>query len=49
MFNWMLPEKHAIAILKKDHDTVKELFETFEKSDSSAEKEKIVAKALGGN
>jgi len=31
MFDWMLPEKHAIAILKKDHDTVKELFETFEK------------------
>ena len=24
MFDWMLPEKHAIAILKKDHDTVKE-------------------------
>jgi len=44
MFDWMLPEKHAIAILKKDHDTVKELFERFEKTDSSAEKEKIIAK-----
>lgn len=46
MFDWMLPEKHAIAILKKDHDTVKELFENFEKTDSSAEKEKIIAKAV---
>ena len=46
MFDWMLPEKHAIAILKKDHDTVKELFEKFEKTDSSTEKEKIIAKAV---
>jgi len=46
MFDWMLPEKHAIAILKKDHDTVKELFEKFEKTDSSAEKEKIITKAV---
>ena len=46
MFDWMLPETHAIAILKKDHDTVKELFETFEKTDSSAEREKIIAKAV---
>jgi hypothetical protein len=46
MFDWMLPEKHAIAILKKDHDTVKELFETFEKTGSSAEREKIIARAV---
>jgi hypothetical protein len=46
MFDWMLPEKHAIALLKKDHDTVKELFEKFEKTDSSAEKEKIITKAV---
>jgi len=46
MFDWMLPEKHAIAILKKDHDTVKELFEKFEKTDSSTEKGKIIAKAV---
>jgi len=46
MFDWMLPEKHAVAILKKDHDTVKELFETFEKTGSSAEREKIIAKAV---
>ena len=44
MFDWMLPEKHAIALLKKDHDKVKELFEKFEKTDSSAEKEKIITK-----
>jgi hypothetical protein len=46
MFDWMLPEKHAIAILKKDHDTVKKLFETFEKTGSSAEREKIIARAV---
>jgi hypothetical protein len=46
MFDWMLPEKHAIAILKKDHDTVKELFDRFEKAGSAAEKEKIITKAI---
>ena len=42
----LLPEKHAISILMKDHDTVKELFERFEKSESAAAKEKIIAEAL---
>src|SRR5436305_11705775 len=42
----LLPEKHAIAILMKDHDTVKELFDRFEKSESAAEKEKIIARAI---
>jgi hemerythrin HHE cation binding domain-containing protein len=42
----LLPEKHAIAILIKDHDRVKELFDRFEKSDSSGEKEKIISEAL---
>jgi Hemerythrin HHE cation binding domain len=42
----LLPEKHAIAILIKDHDTVKQLFDRFEKSESAAEKERIIAEAL---
>jgi len=46
MFDWMLPDKHAIAILKKDHDTVKELFDEFDKAEGSAAKEKIVARAV---
>jgi hypothetical protein len=46
MFDWMLPEKHAIAILKKDHDVVKDLFEKFEKAEATAQKEKIISKAL---
>ena len=46
MFNWMLPEKHAIAILKKDHDTVKGLFDEFEKAKSPAAKDKIIGKAV---
>jgi hypothetical protein len=46
MFEWMLPENHAIAILKKDHDTVKELFDKFEKAEKTAVKEKIIDQAV---
>jgi len=46
MFDWLLPEDHAIAMLKKDHDTVKALFEEFEKAETPASKNKIVADAL---
>jgi hemerythrin-like domain-containing protein len=46
MLDFMMPEKHAISILKKDHETVKDLFDKFEKTDSAAEKEKIITKAV---
>ena len=46
MLDFLMPEKHAISILKKDHDTVKDLFEKFEKAESSTEKERIIAKAV---
>ncbi|MDP9171932.1 MAG: hemerythrin domain-containing protein [Acidobacteriota bacterium] len=46
MLDWLLPEKHAIAILKKDHDTVKGLFDEFEKAEGAAKKEKIIGQAL---
>jgi hypothetical protein len=46
MFEWMLPENHAIAILKKDHDAVKELFDKFEKAEKAAVKEKIIDQAV---
>ena len=42
----LLPETHAIAILLKDHDNVKELFNKFEKAKSTSEKEKIIAATL---
>ena len=42
----LLPGKHAIAILIKDHDRVKNLFDRFERSDSAAEQEKIIAEAV---
>jgi len=42
----LLPDNHAIAILIKDHDKVKELFDRFEKSESAAEKEKIIGEAV---
>ena len=46
MFDWMLPEKHAIAILKKDHDTVRGLFDVFEKAETRVSKDKIIAQAI---
>lgn len=46
MFDWVLPEKHAIAILKRDHTTVKGLFGEFEKAESPAAKQKIIGQAL---
>jgi hypothetical protein len=46
MLDFLMPEKHAISILKKDHETVKELFDRFEKAESSTEKEKIIIKAV---
>jgi hypothetical protein len=46
MFDWMLPETHAISILKEDHDTVKGLFEDFEKAESVGRKTKIIDRAL---
>jgi len=42
----LLPDNHAIAILLKDHDNVKDLFDKFEKAKSTGEKEKIIAAAL---
>ena len=36
----------TFALLKKDHDKVKDLFEKFEKSESRPEKKKIVMQAL---
>jgi hemerythrin-like domain-containing protein len=46
MFDWMLPEDHAIALLKKDHDSVKALFEAFEKAKTPAARQKIAAQAV---
>ncbi len=36
----------AVALLKKDHDTVKDLFSKFEKTESRPAKKKIVEQAL---
>jgi hypothetical protein len=46
MLDLMMSEKHAISILKKDHETVKELFDKFEKTDSAGEKENIITKSV---
>jgi hemerythrin-like domain-containing protein len=41
-----LPETHAISIILKDHDKIKDLFDRFEKAGSSAAKEKIITEAV---
>jgi hypothetical protein len=47
MFDWLSKgENDAIAMLKRDHDTVKDLFDQFENSDSRPERHKIAMKAL---
>lgn len=46
MFDWILPEKHAIAVLKMDHDKVEDLFDRFEKTKSREEKENIIVEAV---
>lgn len=42
----LLPEKHAIAILIKDHDRVKDLFDRVEKAETGGEKDKLIGEAL---
>ena len=39
-------DTNAIAALKKDHTMVKQLFDQFEESESSSEKEEIIEKAI---
>lgn len=42
----MTTQTNAIALLKEDHKRLKELFESFEKTEDSGKKEKIVGEAL---
>jgi len=42
----MLPDTHAISIILKDHDKVKDLFDRFEKAGSPSERDKIIAAAI---
>jgi hypothetical protein len=47
MFEWLTNEENdAIAMLKRDHDNVKALFDQFERAERKAEKQKIVKQAL---
>ena len=46
MFDWLSPEDDAVAMLKRDHDAVKELFDRFEKADRPPAKKKIAQQAL---
>lgn len=42
----LLPDTHAISILIRDHDRVKDLFDRFEKADAGGEKEKLIREAV---
>lgn len=46
MLDFLKSDDDAIAILKKDHDTVKELFSQFKKTDSMSEKKRIATQAI---
>jgi hypothetical protein len=47
MFDWFSNDSdNAIDILKRDHDTVKDLFDKFKQARQRAAKKKIVAQAL---
>ena len=47
MFEWFSKDSDdAVSILKRDHDTVKDLFDEFEKAKQRPAKKKIVARAL---
>jgi hypothetical protein len=41
-----LPDTHAISIILKDHDVVKDLFDRFEKAETASQRDKIIAAAL---
>jgi len=46
MFNWLLPEKHAISILKNDHDAVKDIFDRFQNAESPATRKSLIHQAV---
>jgi hemerythrin-like domain-containing protein len=46
MLDWLLPEKHAITLIKKDHEKVKDLFDQFDKATTAPAKKKIIDAAL---
>jgi hypothetical protein len=46
MFDWLLPEDHAISVIKSDHDRLKKLFDDYKAADKPADRKKIVEDAL---
>jgi len=47
LFDWFSQDSEdAISLLKRDHDTVKVLFDRFEKADGAADRRKIVTQAI---
>ena len=46
MLEWLLPDNHAIALLIKDHQTVKDFLDEFEKSDTPAVRKRIINQTL---
>src|SRR5579885_2689296 len=47
MFDWFSANSNdAVSLLKRDHDTVKDLFHRFEGAEQTAEKRKIARQAI---
>lgn len=46
MLDFLKPEDDAIVLLKSDHDTVKDLFDQFEKAEALSEKKSIALEAI---
>src|SRR5262249_44565237 len=46
MFEWLMPEDHAISVIKSDHDRLKHLFDEYESSDKNIDRKKIVEDVL---
>jgi hypothetical protein len=46
MFDWLLPEDHAISVIKADHEKLKTLFDDYKGADKAADKRKIVEETL---
>jgi hypothetical protein len=46
MFDWLLPEDHAISVIKSDHERLKGLFTDFENAENATARKKAVSDAL---
>ncbi|HWF10008.1 MAG TPA: hemerythrin domain-containing protein [Bryobacteraceae bacterium] len=46
MFDWFLPEDHAISVIKSDHERLKKMFDDYEAADKPADRKKLAKDVL---